>query len=167
MRAEKRAYHHRHKEDRHLKATDYYQKNKERLKAKSRKYHADHRFEVSVRARRYRDQNKDRLKEYYRGWRLSNRLSSVRSELKRRALKAKNAIGDVSAKALQARIDFYGNKCAYCDGPYQHIDHVIALARGGKHCPANLRPACVRCNTSKKDKPLSEWLAWRNKISRI
>lgn len=49
----------------------------------------------------------------------------------------------------------------HCGGKFEHIDHVISLKRGGKHCLANLRPACTFCNLSKHDKELNSWLRSR------
>lgn len=49
--------------------------------------------------------------------------------------------------------------CAYCSakGVQLECDHVIPVARGGKHDDSNLVTACRKCNRSKRDKLLSEW----------
>ena len=65
--------------------------------------------------------------------------------------------GKCSAQQLRARLAFYGYRCAYCGGPFEHVDHVIPVARGGTNWPANLRPACRKCNQRKNSKKLSEW----------
>jgi 5-methylcytosine-specific restriction endonuclease McrA len=49
-------------------------------------------------------------------------------------------------------------ECAYCPGPYDEVDHVLARRRGGTDDPANLLPACFACNNSKRAKPVDEWL---------
>ena len=54
-----------------------------------------------------------------------------------------------------------GFKCIYCGdakGPFE-ADHVIPRAKGGLDIESNLVCACRRCNRSKKDKILEEWLA--------
>lgn len=71
--------------------------------------------------------------------------------LRRRALK-NGASGTCTAGQLQARIDFYGGRCWMCGAPYEAIDHVIPLSKGGTNWPANLRPACTSCNSKKKDR---------------
>ncbi|MFA5053659.1 MAG: HNH endonuclease signature motif containing protein [Parcubacteria group bacterium] len=38
----------------------------------------------------------------------------------------------------------------------RHVDHIVPLARGGKHEAANLAIACKRCNLVKSDKLCSE-----------
>ena len=52
-----------------------------------------------------------------------------------------------------------GFKCRYCgasqkDGATLHIDHVVAVARGGKNEIGNLVTACAACNLGKSAKPL-------------
>lgn len=39
--------------------------------------------------------------------------------------------------------------CVYCDGPYEHADHVVPLALGGAHSIENLVPSCADCNLAK------------------
>lgn len=57
-----------------------------------------------------------------------------------------------SPEAMQARMDYYGNRCWMCGGAFQHIDHVKPVSKGGPHMLANLRPACGPCNRSKSAK---------------
>ena len=47
--------------------------------------------------------------------------------------------------------------CFYCDGPYEHRDHVVPLSRGGTHDIGNVVPSCQACNLSKGAKLISEW----------
>jgi len=51
-------------------------------------------------------------------------------------------------------------RCSYCKivivGQY-HFDHIVPIARGGKHVRENLCVACVSCNLSKGPKLLTEW----------
>jgi hypothetical protein len=60
------------------------------------------------------------------------------------------AAGRATAAQIKARVEFYGGLCWICrTAPYQAIDHVKPLARGGSNWPANLRPACKSCNSRK------------------
>ncbi len=68
------------------------------------------------------------------------------------------ASGHFTEEQLANRIAFFFGKCAYCGGPYQHLDHAIALAKGGTNWPANLRPSCQPCNNKKKDQ---DWRRWK------
>ncbi|QPB09571.1 hypothetical protein CPT_Sycamore_031 [Streptomyces phage Sycamore] len=50
-------------------------------------------------------------------------------------------------------------KCAYCNAPAEHLDHVVPLSRGGADKESNMVPACAPCNLSKGAKTLEEWAA--------
>lgn len=50
---------------------------------------------------------------------------------------------------IQERIIYFGERCWMCGGPYDFMDHVIPLARGGADFPSNLRPICKPCNSRK------------------
>lgn len=43
------------------------------------------------------------------------------------------------------------NPCAYCGGEGGTLDHIIPLARGGKHVYWNMTSACDICNSRKGD----------------
>lgn len=85
-------------------------------------------------------------------WRHANKERTRRQiaaqNAARRALTL-NAAGRVTQSQIKARWDYYGNKCWMCGAPATDTDHVKPLARGGCNWPANLRPACRRCNRSK------------------
>ena len=57
------------------------------------------------------------------------------------------------------RIASKPSDCAYCGNPADTTDHVIPVSRGGTNLPANRVPACGRCNSSKRDLTLEEWIA--------
>ena len=99
--------------------------------------------------------HKERHYEQVRRWKADNpdkrRASDRRSEHHRRS-----AIGTYTDDQLKARIDFYGHRCYLCGcdwdalDPFdQTIEHVIPVSKGGTNWPANLRPACRPCNSSK------------------
>jgi len=53
-----------------------------------------------------------------------------------------------------------GMICRYCAAPVSSdfcCDHVVPKSRGGKSEVANLAVCCKSCNSSKKDRLLSEW----------
>jgi len=80
-------------------------------------------------------------------------------------MRQREAEGTFTLKQLKSRIDYYGGLCYICSHlgkqtPFEEIDHVIPIAKGGTHWPANLRPICSYHNNSKKAKSLNEYLAW-------
>jgi 5-methylcytosine-specific restriction endonuclease McrA len=53
-----------------------------------------------------------------------------------------------------------GHQCCYCGGPYQALDHMWPISKGGSHDPSNLVPACQSCNSSKGRKHLLDFV-WK------
>jgi hypothetical protein len=53
----------------------------------------------------------------------------------------------------------FNRRCAYCGRipRTMTMDHVVPLARRGRHAIANILPACQSCNSSKGDLYLWEW----------
>lgn len=73
----------------------------------------------------------------------------------------------VGAISHRMRVEFEG-KCIYCNDPYEAVDHLTPLSKGGLHALWNLVPACTFCNSSKKDRLLgSGWWpkAWNVEVS--
>lgn len=50
-------------------------------------------------------------------------------------------------------------RCAYCAGRADTVDHVVPRSRSGPHAWENVVAACVRCNHRKADRLLSE-IGW-------
>lgn len=42
-------------------------------------------------------------------------------------------------------------RCAYCPAPFETIDHVVPLTKGGANEASNVVPACKSCNSAKQD----------------
>lgn len=72
----------------------------------------------------------------------------------------------VSKRDWLALCSRHNNRCAYC-GCSEPLtkDHVIPIARGGRHSIGNLLPACRRCNASKRNSLLVEWRARKRRSS--
>lgn len=73
-------------------------------------------------------------------------------EFNRRAREARSS-GTATKEQIELRIEFWGARCWVCSGPYKDVDHVIPLERGGSNWPANLRPICKSCDSTKGTKP--------------
>lgn len=83
-------------------------------------------------------------------YRRENPTRRSANEQRRRAAK-RSAAGDCSAAQLEARWAYYGGRCWCCGAAAEATDHVKPLAKGGSNWPANLRPICTSCNSSKRD----------------
>lgn len=95
------------------------------------------------------------------------RLCKKMAKDRRRALKHNAFVANVYRKSIFERD---GYRCHLCgkstdsSKPAPHpraptVDHVIPLARGGTHEPANCRTACFLCNSTKGDRGGGEQLA--------
>lgn len=54
------------------------------------------------------------------------------------------------------------HRCYWCKKRFAgrfHVDHIVAVANGGRHEPANLAISCPDCNVSKSDKPVEKLLS--------
>jgi len=52
----------------------------------------------------------------------------------------------------------YLQPCIYCSSTKQiELDHIIPIARGGRHAIGNIAPACRSCNRNKSDLLVMEW----------
>jgi hypothetical protein len=54
--------------------------------------------------------------------------------------------------------------CVYCDSAEAtRWDHLHPVSQGGDSSPGNLIPACGRCDDSKQDKTIEEWIKSKSK----
>jgi 5-methylcytosine-specific restriction endonuclease McrA len=140
--------------------------NKERRAAYFREYEArpERRIKKRERATDWRRQNPELNRARAAKMREKNLHQRIEFNRKYRARKH-GASGDATQAQINARAAFFGGVCSYCGGAYECIDHVIPLSRGGSNWPANLRPACLSCNSSKRNKTLAEWAEFKERIA--
>jgi 5-methylcytosine-specific restriction endonuclease McrA len=62
-----------------------------------------------------------------------------------------------NSKAVLDRVKQFGGRCAYCGGPFEHLDHLVPISRGGTHAIENLFPACSPCNLEKSGMMPFDW----------
>lgn len=64
----------------------------------------------------------------------------------------------VSRKDWLRSVDRHRGCCAYCgDKKPLTVEHVVPLSRGGRHSVGNIIPVCFSCNSSKRDRFVTEW----------
>ena len=83
------------------------------------------------------------------------RLSKIRERTRR--YRANDALIPDEMRLSVVQRDGY--QCVYCgdDVEVPHIDHVTPASRGGRTTIDNLAVSCGACNSSKRDKLVSEW----------
>jgi 5-methylcytosine-specific restriction endonuclease McrA len=120
--------------------------------------------EVRERARRqtaaWRLANPERVRLNGRRWQQANPDKVLLNIQRRRARKAKAGIYQITERDWRRLVARFDHRCAYC-GEARPLtqEHVIPLARGGRHAIGNLLPVCSPCNSSKNQKLLIEWRA--------
>lgn len=112
--------------------------------------------------RKYRATNKEKLAQLKSVWRAENAalLRVVRSSYKARR-RATEKGGD-STKTIKEWMVSQAKVCRWCEANCEtgfHIDHVMPLAKGGKHVIANLCIACPTCNIRKNARDPAEFAA--------
>lgn len=173
-----------------LQRKQYYINNKETVKVKRAAYQKAHLAEQYVHNQSWRKRNVEKVREAGRrqyaaniehrraiknAWKLQN-PEAIKSALeryrlnhlpkmaekshKRRAKLRGNGVFQVTEKEL---IRLYASPCAHC-GTMENvtIDHIIPVARGGRHSIGNLQPLCLSCNSSKNAKTMAEWKYFLN-----
>jgi 5-methylcytosine-specific restriction endonuclease McrA len=92
-----------------------------------------------------------RVRARHRAWKVSNPARVKLSDAKKRRQRRRAHRLPFSVDQLADRIRYWGFRCWICRAPYEAIDHVKPLNKGGWHMLANLRPICTSCNSRKHD----------------
>jgi len=112
-----------------------------------------------ARVREWRTENPERSRSAAKSWRDRN-PDQMRVQRRRRRSRKAGAQGQHSADDIKRLVHRFHGLCAYCGvEPFNDIEHVVPLSRGGSDYIGNLLPACRTCNSKKHKKLLIEWKA--------
>lgn len=129
--------------------------NPEKKKQNSLNWYHRNQKEANKKSREYARANKELFAQRKRIWQKAN-PEKVRAQTERRRIrKLENSEYLITDKEL---IKLYHSPCLYC-GSVKRItlDHIIPISRGGTHGIGNIAPACLSCNSSKREKTIMEW----------
>ncbi len=132
------------------RAQEYYWKHAEATKAKRRKRWVDLQKDAAVYAEILRD-GRDRVRK----WILENPDKAAalrRVNASKRRNRIKNIEGDFTRVDIDNLFKGQKGKCVYCNcklGTKYHVDHVVAVSRGGTNDKSNLQLLCRPCNLEK------------------
>jgi hypothetical protein len=111
-------------------------------------------------ARESRQRDPERYARYWKQFAEANPALVAENSRRRRARQIGNpgSVG-VSVRDWERLVARYRGCCAYCGETAEplHMDHVVPLAKGGRHAIGNVLPACGRCNVRKHAMFLSVW----------
>jgi len=173
--AKGRAYHATNRERLRAKSLAYRADNLERLRAHDKAYTAANRVrktaymrtwvaahpDYSQAQRDWRNANPDRsrpARERYRKTPKAMLARRIRNQ-RRRALR-RSAKGFYDRHDVLHLYELQHGLCAYCTKSLQgvyHVDHIVALSKGGSNWPDNICLACATCNVRKSNKSADEF----------
>lgn len=131
--------------------------NNPTVKAYSKKYYQENKNTIVSKRKQNSVVIQQYQKSYFKLWYIDNKDKVATNGRNRRA-RIQNAEGYATTEQVQARMAYYGYRCIYCGGPFEHVEHMIPLSRGGTNWPANLAPSCGDCNWSKNVKTIWEFV---------
>ena len=129
----------------------------DKVREYARNYGRKHADEVLMRAMAWAANHPAEVKAYQAEYRKRAHVKAKHAE----DMNRRNAV--ISASPVpQSYIDAvfvaFNGCCAYCKtAKATTLDHVQPLAADGKHEVGNLLPACVSCNSSKRNRPPNVW----------
>jgi predicted nucleic acid-binding Zn ribbon protein len=144
----------------------YTEENHEKILAAGRKYREANREAIYARQNAWARANHERhrayQRKYQRQYAIANPEKRRLNAANRDAQKRSNGGGalHISERDWYRILLSYGHRCAYCGAEPDErlqVEHIIPLARGGRHSIGNVVPACAACNCSKSDRLLMEW----------
>lgn len=135
------------------RSRDYYTNNKEKCIESRKSYYAKNKEKMDAWHRNYEAENKEKR----RSWRIANRELKRLLENNRRL----KIVGTLSKGIVKKLMEQQSNLCNGCGIDLAtvkyHIDHIVAVSKGGENIDSNVQLLCVSCNTSKGSKDFTEW----------
>ncbi|MER6492726.1 HNH endonuclease [Streptomyces griseorubiginosus] len=155
-----KAWQRRNPEKRKARDEAWYAKNKERKAAndaiRSVKYRARRR---EIDAARWAATTPEQRREQWNSWYRANREHSLRYKRTQRIIRrSKNADWKLFPESLEYVKLISLDPCVYCGGRAEAVDHIVPVAKDGTGEWSNLAPACMSCNSSKRDEDLLAYL---------
>lgn len=95
-----------------------------------------------------------------RAWREANPERYREIKRRRRARAQGIDTAPIVDRDLDRLLHHQRHACAYCALPLvgeMHLDHVVPIARGGRHGIGNVVWACPRCNRTKNARLLADF----------
>lgn len=139
----------------------YAAKNREQEKQRAAKWRKDHPDQEKMGRRSYYQRNSEMVKAATKEWR-ENNPKIVRDQRSRRKARER-AAGDLPRGITMELFDAQKAHCNACRTDLSesgfHLDHLLAIARGGDNRRENLQLLCPSCNRRKHTKNFDVFVA--------
>jgi 5-methylcytosine-specific restriction endonuclease McrA len=160
LKAVSAAYYQAHKTKHLAQSKAYAEKNKERLATLAREhYKANREKRLVAAAARYAAKGEEiRAKQVARNAANPEKRRAIDNRMR---AKREAAPGSFTAEDVKRLMALQKGKCVGCRCDIRktyHVDHILALARGGTNDRLNLQLLCPHCNKSKLARPAVEFM---------
>ncbi|MGD9705226.1 MAG: HNH endonuclease [Acidimicrobiia bacterium] len=165
LRKQSAAYHATNADRRREQMAAYKAANADRIREQKVAYNAANADRIREQKVAYNAANADRIREQKAAYRQTpeGKARDARANAKRRAaLSASDAT--LTAEEWATILDRFDHRCYVCGAPWEELEHLTPLSRGGTHSAENVRPSCTECNRGtggKWTRDLHEWLPER------
>lgn len=142
------------------KRREWEMKNKDHLNAWHREWYMKNPEKVKMWAKRkYERMRQENLEKMKLMWKEQGAF---------RRLKGTQSYKKVPLQYLQELKEATKN-CPYCENEIieYHLDHMVPLTRGGEHVKENLTFCCKKCNLSKNNKTVPEFMEYLKKLKSL
>ncbi len=154
IRAQQLEYQRSHREDQKA----YYRAHRSRILERVHKWHREHPGYARKYSNRYYECHKTERRTYRESHKSMHAINDRKNlETHRNAVHRRRTIekaGDLTVREWNELLEECGFMCVKCGAPYEHLDHIVPLSKGGKHTLSNVQPLCARCNLEKGSKEL-------------
>lgn len=136
----------KHREQENERARKWRLENPDKYRAGRRKYYLENSDQVRAAAKEYRKRNPEKYREFQREYQARKRAGG----------------GGLSKGKRTRLLEDQDWACIACGGDLRelgwHLDHIVALANGGRHVDNNVQMLCPTCNRRKSAKDFGEFL---------